>query len=130
MRLLKITVPGGMGGEVKSTAFSVGVDAVGLHQVTKFAPDGSQSEMDVVDIDLSTPHAKTFLDALFNEEYFEPGKVSIEVREARSLIKDNDLRAITVPLVQPAADICEELWQFSHITYGLVGRIVISAGLL
>jgi hypothetical protein len=130
MRLLKITVPAGMGGQVKATAFSEGLDAVSIHQVTKFTPEGSKSEMDVVDIDLSTPHAKRFLDALFNEDYFESGKVSIEVREARSLIKDSDLAAITVPLVQPAADICEELWQFSHITYGLVGRVLISAGLL
>ena len=37
---------------------------------------------------------------------------------------------MTVPLVEPATDIFEELWQFSHITVGFVGRIFIAACLL
>jgi hypothetical protein len=31
---------------------------------------------------------------------------------------------------EPSVDLMEELWQFSHITYGLIGRVLISAGLL
>jgi hypothetical protein len=130
MRLLKITVPAGMGGKVRSTAFSAGLDSVSMHSSTKFAPDGSETKTDVVDLELSTPLAKVFLDKLLGEEYFEPEQCSVEVRDARSLITRSGLASITVPLLQPASDICEELWQFSHITYGLVGRVLISAGLL
>jgi len=37
------------------------------------------------------------------------------------------LRELTKPLVVPATDIFEELWQFSHITVGFVGRNFIAA---
>jgi hypothetical protein len=40
------------------------------------------------------------------------------------------LRDLTTPLVEPTVDIFEELWQFSKVTYGFVGRILIGGLLL
>src|SRR6185436_3649279 len=39
-------------------------------------------------------------------------------------------RTLTRPLVEPTVDIFEELWQFTQVTYGFVGRILIGAVLL
>ena len=130
MRLLKVTVPAGEGVRVKAIAFSSGINAVSIHQTTKYSADNEEMEMDVVDLDVSTPRAKAFLDRLLAESYPGDGNVSFEIRDARSLVTGDEVAELTVPLVQPATDIYEELWQFSHITYGSVGRVLISAGLL
>jgi hypothetical protein len=62
---------------------------------------------------------------LYNQKDF-----SINIRQPRSIISSESLRELTKPLVEPATDIFEELWQFSHITVGFVGRVLIAACLL
>jgi len=49
---------------------------------------------------------------------------------SRLVVSIDSLRELTSPLVVPVTDILEELWQFSHITIGFVGRIFIAACLL
>ena len=61
---------------------------------------------------------------------FDPTAWSISVREPRSIVSTVDVAAITRPLVVPAIDLLEELWQFSHVTFGFVGRVGIAAMIL
>jgi hypothetical protein len=74
--------------------------------------------------------AKTFLDRLTSQPFFSRAEYSIAVRQPRALISHEPLGKLTRPLVEPTVDIFEELWQFSNVTYGFVGRILIGGLLL
>ncbi len=92
--------------------------------------DGSASVKDCVELDVSTPAAKTFLDRLTSEPFFTQAEYSVAVRQPRALLSGEALSDLTVPLVEPTIDVFEELWQFSQVTYGFVGRILIGGLLL
>src|SRR5207253_8036734 len=84
----------------------------------------------VLDAKVSTPQAKTFIDALVNSPFFNRRDYAIEVREPRSILKNIATREITSPVAAPILDIEEELWQFTHITYSFVIRVLIAALLI
>lgn len=130
MRLVKVKGPSGSGNAIMQTAFSVGVESVSFHNVTKHSPDGTPVAMDVVDIETSTPKANSFVDKLLSEPYFDRSQFSFNAREPRSIVSSVDSSSLTIPLHVPHTDILEELWQFSHITYGLVGRVFVASCLL
>jgi hypothetical protein len=130
MRLVKISAPEGMGGEVAQKAFSVGIEKVSRRQDESHYPDGKVERKDIIDVETSTPLAKRFIDAVMAADFYAPEEISINVRQPRSIISGKNIRELTKPLVEPSTDILEELWQFSHITYGFVGRIFIAACLL
>jgi hypothetical protein len=86
--------------------------------------------MTFIDIETATPTAKKFIDALLAAPFFDQNEYAIAVRQPRSIISSEKLSKITHPLAEPNIDILEELWQFSHVTLGFVGRILIGAPLL
>jgi hypothetical protein len=130
MRLIKVNSPAGKGEAVAQTAFSVGIEKVSLYQTSSLQSNGKSEIKDTIDIETSTPKGKHFLDALFQSDFYNRDDFSIAVRQPRAVISGENLRGLTVPLVEPASDIAEELWQFTHITYGFVGRVFIAACLL
>jgi hypothetical protein len=130
MRLIMVAAPEGMGGEVAQKAFSVGIEKVSRRSVESQHADGKVERKDVVDIETSTPLAKRFKDALLSAEFFNREDFTISVRAPRSIVSATSLYELTKPLVETPGDILEELWQFSHITYGFVGRVLIAAGFL
>jgi hypothetical protein len=130
MRLIKVSAPEGRGEEVARTAFSVGIETVSINQIKSLSSDGKTATKDSVDIETSTPKGKRFVDAILAADFYNPSEFSIAVRQPRSIISKESLREMTKPLVEPATDILEELWQFTHITYGFVGRIFLAACLL
>ncbi len=130
MRLVKITSPQSKGTDVAQIAFSVGIEQASIYQIESHNADGKTQIKDTVDIETSTPKAKHFIDALLQSDFYDSEKFSIAVRQPRSIISGDSLRELTKPLVVPATDIFEELWQFSHITVGFVGRNFIAACLL
>jgi hypothetical protein len=130
MRLVKISAPLGKGAEVARVAFSVGIQQVTIHQVEAIRSSGERETKDAVDLQTSTPKAKKFVDALLKSDFYNSEDFSINTRQPRSIISRENLRELTKPLVEPVSDIQQELWQFSHITTGFVGRIFIAACLL
>jgi hypothetical protein len=130
MRLIKVNAPRGIGARVAQTAFAVGIENVSFYQTESLEANGKNEPRDTIDIETSTPNGKRFLDALVAADFYEPEKFSVAVRQPRAVLSSADLRDVTKPLVEPALDILEELWQFSHITYGFVGRFFIGACLL
>jgi hypothetical protein len=130
MRLIKISAPHGKGAEVVKTAFGVGINDASVYQAEKHSSDGETKLQDVVELQTSTPKGKQFIDALLAADFYDQNDFSIAVRQPRSILSGENLRELTEPLVDPAIDIYEELWQFSHITVGFVGRIFIAACLL
>jgi len=130
MRLIKINAPQGKGADVAQTAFSADINQVSVFQIESHRADGTIETKDSVDIETSTPKAKRFVDALLAADFYDPKDFTINIRQPRSIISKEGLRELTRPLVVPASDIYEELWQFSHVTVGFVGRNFIAACLL
>jgi hypothetical protein len=79
---------------------------------------------------VGTPLAKAFLDDFTSRPFFTRDTFSIAVRQPRALISRERLSILARPLVEPSVDVFEELWQFSQVTFGFVGRILIGALLL
>ncbi|HYP54429.1 MAG TPA: hypothetical protein VEQ42_12850 [Pyrinomonadaceae bacterium] len=130
MRLVRVRAPEGKGSEVARVAFDAGVPQVAIHQQQTHRPDHPPETKDIVDLETATPTAKKFIDALMSSDFFKPGDYSIAVRQPRSVVTRERPPQVTWPLVEPTVDIFEELWQFSHVTYGFVGRVLIAGALL
>ena len=130
MRLIKVNAPQGKGKDVAQTAFSVGIEKVSFFQIESLHADGQTENKDSVDIETSTPKGKRFIDALLKADFYNQKEFTINIRQPRSIISSDSLRELTIPLTEPAPDILEELWQFSHITYGFIGRVLIAAFLM
>ena len=130
MRLVRVKTPQGKGNDVARLAFEVGLEQVAIHQQQTLKSDGQQKTKDVVDVETATPTAKAFVDALMVAPFFDATEYSIAIRQPRSIVSREKPQKITWPLVEPSVDIYEELWQFSHVTYGFIGRVLIAALLL
>jgi hypothetical protein len=127
MLLVKVKAPEGSDAEVARLAFSVGLSEASVHQEYVHGPDRRR---DVIEVQASTPTAKALIEAVMASPRFDPLEWSISVREPRSIVSNVGPAAITRPLVVPAIDLLEELWQFSHVTFGFVGRVAIAAMIL
>lgn len=130
MRLIKVSAPDGRAADIAKLAFDAGINQVSIQKGESLHASGESEAKDFVDIQTSTPKAKRFIDALLAADFFNRERFSIAVRQPRSIISGDSIRALTEPLVEPAIDIFEELWQYSHLTAGLVGRIFIAGCLL
>jgi hypothetical protein len=130
MRQVTIRGPKGSGQEIAKIAFAAGIFDVTLEEKRVLHADGQETIEDSFEIEVSTPAAKAFLDALTNTTFFTRDKFSIAVRQPRALLSREKVSTLTRPLVEPSIDLFEELWQFSQITYGFIGRIFIGALLL
>jgi hypothetical protein len=130
MRLVKVSVPQGKGAHIARVAFEQGIPDVTLQQVSQQKRGAEPVPRDAVDVKVSTPRAKAFVDAVIASPFFDRESDTIEVREPRSLLKSASTRDITLPVPAPVIDIEQELWQFTHVTYSFVLRVFISALLL
>lgn len=130
MRLVMVNAPAGLGDSVAKTAFSSEIKKVSRRSVESQHADGKVEHRDVVDIETSTPKARRFLDLLLASDFYDAREFTISIRSPVSIISQEDFHEITKPLKQTVSDIFEDLYQFSHITYSFVGRILIAAGLL
>jgi hypothetical protein len=130
MRLVSVKAPEGVAAEIAKLAFAAGIDRVTTRRLTVQHADNRETVRDVVDVDTSTPKAKAFIESVTQAAFFDPEEFSIAVRQPRSVVSGGELSALTKPLTEPEIDLFEELWQFSHVTFGFVGRILIGGILL
>lgn len=130
MRRVSVTAPEGKGKDVAQVAFAAGISEVTVTPTRSLWADGTQMTKETVQVDTSTPLAKAFIDRLATASFFNCEEYPIVVRQPRAIASSNPLPMLTQPLVEPATDIFEELWQFSQVTSGFVGRIFIGALLL
>lgn len=130
MRQITITAPQGTGPEIAQIAFAVGISEVSVSEKRILDVSGSEMTRDCIEMEVGTPLAKAFMDEFAGAPFFTREKFSVAVRQPRALISREKLSRLTRPLVEPSVDIFEELWQFSQVTYGFVGRILIGALLL
>ena len=130
MRLIKVNVPEGYGRSVMETAFSVKIAKVTIHNAENHLPNGNVEPREIIDIEASTPKAKRFMDRMLQSDYFDRQRFSVAVRQTRSIVSEESYDELRLPLVSPITDIFEELFQFSHLTLGFLGRALISGCLL
>lgn len=130
MRLVQVKAPEGKGPEVARVAFALGIDQAAMHQQKVYRPNRQAVTKDVIDLETATPTAKVFIDALMIAPFYDPTEYSVSVRQPRSIVSRERPRRITWPLVEPTIDTFEDLWQFSHVTFGFIGRVLIAAMLL
>src|SRR5437660_11352650 len=130
MRLITVKGPNGSAQNIARIAFSSGIEEVTVQQGQTLHAAKTETVNDIVKIGTATPTAKKFIDTLIAAPFFNQEEYSIAVKQPRSIISSQKLSKITCPLAEPDIDILEELWQFSHVTLGFVGRILIGAVLL
>ena len=130
MRLVRVKAPEGKGDDIARIAFEAGLEQVTIHQQRTLKSDGRQETKDVVDVETATPTAKSFVEKVMSASFFDPKEYAIAVRQPRSIVTREKPWKVTWPIVIPAVDIYEELWQFSHITFSFVGRMLIGSFLL
>jgi len=129
MRQITVTAPHGTAREIAKIAFAVGISEVTIAE--KLLVSASESTtVDSIQMEVGTPLAKAFLDEFTSKAFFTREKYSIAVRQPRAIVSRAKLSELVRPLVEPSVDIFEELWQFSQVTYGFVGRILLGALLL
>jgi uncharacterized membrane protein len=91
---------------------------------------GPNQRREVLSVETSTPQAKAFIDSLLTAPWFNVQEHSISARELRAILSSQSLREITCPMVEPALDVLEDLWQLSHLTPSYLGRACSAALLL
>jgi len=111
-------------------AFEVGIPRVTIQQQRIRKPYEASAMQEVVEVAVSTPVARAFVDAVTAAPFFNEQDYTVVVRNATSILSHQSLASITQPWAAPTSDVCEELWLFSHITFGFVGRMFIAALIL
>jgi hypothetical protein len=127
MRSITVKTPQGQGESVADIAFGSGVTQLSIGQVLVHRPKQPPVVHDEVKIDTTLPLAREFVDQLLSAPFFDPGKYTVSISEPASLITHEPPSRETMPVVTPAVEIFEELWQFSHVTVSHVGRVFLAA---
>jgi hypothetical protein len=127
MHEVRVTVPNGDSSRVAQAALAAGIKQVAVQRVYVYGPN---QDMEVVSAETSTPCAKSFIDALLSAPWFDLERYSLTARELRAILTHEPLADITRPMVEPAVDVLEDLWQLSHITPSYLGRACSAAILL
>jgi hypothetical protein len=119
MHEIRATVPVERSAEVARIALAAGIASATIYDVFVH---GSEKRKHVVSVEASTPQSKAFLDALLAAPLFDPLEFSVTSRELRAIITHQPIEEITRPMIEPAPDVIEDLWQLSHITPSFVSR--------
>lgn len=130
MRSVQINTPRELADQVAGIAYSCGVSIVDVADVTAVYESGRREQKFDISFETSTPKAKDFVDKLLLADFYDRDTVWFEVRERRSIINKDPIHDVTYPWVIPSTDLLQDLYQFSHITLGLVGRVFLAACLL
>ena len=130
MRLVKISTPDGKGEDIARLAVGAGIPEATIQRFETYGADGSRRPKEAVDVKTSTPAAEKFIEAVMTAPFFDPEEYSIDVRQPRSVVTKESVRAVTWSISVPSLDLFEELWQFSHVTPSFILRMFIGAALL
>lgn len=119
MHEVRVSVPEGQSELVARLALETGISEVCVYEVYVHGPNQRKQ---VVSVETSTPCAKQLVDALFAAEWFDPSQYSVTTRELRAILSAEPVSALTKPMVEPALDVLQDLWQLTHITSSYLGR--------
>ena len=123
MRQVRVRAPEGQGSRVAELALAAGAAQVSTHQVRLHQPNADPIAQDVVEVETATPIARRFVEALLAAPFYEPATYALSIVHPRAVLGSEQPAKETLPIIIPTIDVYEELWQFSHITVSLVGRV-------
>src|SRR5437016_5028713 len=127
MHEVRVTVPEGQSKAVALLALKAGIKQVSVYTVFVHGPE---ERREVLSAETSTPQAKAFIESLVAAPWFNLREHAISARELRAILSLQSLPEVTRPMVEPALDVLEDLWQLSHLTPSYVGRACSAAILL
>src|SRR3954447_24977972 len=127
MHEVRITAPVQASDRLVGLALEVGISQATVYDVFVH---GANERKHVISVETSTPQAKAFLDAVFGADWFDTKEYSITTRELRAILSAERMSDLTRPMIEPALDVLEDLWQLNHITPSYVGRATGAAVLL
>jgi hypothetical protein len=130
MRSVQITAPKEKIDPIAGLAHRSGISTVCVTEVTAMHAAGTSEPKVQISFEASTPNAKTFVDELLLADFYDRENIAFDVRERRSIIDKESIHDVTYPWVIPSTDILEDLYQFNHITWGLIGRVFLAACML
>ncbi|MDX5437176.1 MAG: hypothetical protein LPK03_08275 [Pontibacter sp.] len=130
MRLVIVKAPEGHGNNIAELAVAAGADQVSLRQARQFKSGNQESTLDVVEVETATPRAKHFIERLLEAPFYNPDTYAFTTIHPESLLAGGTPEEDSHPMPRPTPDVYEELWQFSKITIGLLGRVFLSSTLL
>ena len=127
MHEVRVSAPEHTAKAIAGLALEIGVKQAAVYDLQVY---GASERRQVVSVETSTPLAKRFIDAMFSAPWFNPQECSITTRELRAIFSSTSVFDITKPMVEPALDVLEDLWQLNHITPSYMGRAGSAAILL
>src|ERR1043166_3330333 len=130
MRAIEVNTPKEFAEAISKLANDAGAAIVNVSEVTAWYEDGKRVPKVNIAFETSTPKVKKFIDALLTADFYDRSKIWLGVRERRSIINTDSVQDVTDPWVIPSTDLVQDFYQFSHITWGLIGRVFIAACLL
>lgn len=130
MRQVTVTAPEGKGADIAQIAFDVGINDVSINPIRIVKKGGPEETRDHIEVETATHLAKAFIEKLTSSSFFNCEQYGLTVRQPRSIFSTRDVRSLTKPFVEPTSDLFQELWQFSQLTSGFIGRIYLGAVLL
>jgi hypothetical protein len=130
MRSVQVKAPPEHKDEIAGLAFESGIESMTIMDVVAVSRSGGRAAKIAITFETSTPKAKSFVEKLLLAGYFDRKKIAFDVRERRSIINTEPLHDITYPWAIPGTDVLQDLYQFSHVTLDLVGRVFLAGCLL
>src|SRR5262245_30047403 len=109
MRLVKVQAPQGQGDAIAQLAFAAGIAQVTVRQEHICRPNQPAQMKDIVDVEVATPTAQKFIEAVMAAPFFDPRVYSIGTRQPRAIVADQTLSQLTMPLVARPLELLEEL---------------------
>jgi hypothetical protein len=120
MHEVRATVPIGHTEAVARIAQKAGIKRVNISEILVHGAELRREH--VVSVEVSTPQAKAFIDGLIASSFLTMDECSITSRELRAIVNREAVGDLTRPMVEPAPDVIQDLWQGSHVTWSYVGR--------
>ncbi|HEY2848174.1 MAG TPA: hypothetical protein VGI80_10180 [Pyrinomonadaceae bacterium] len=130
MRSVQINAPHNLTDVLARLAHATGVSVVSVDEIIAIHSDSRRESRIQISFETSTPKAKKFIDDLLLSDFYDRDSVWFEVRERRSIVTRDAIHEVTDPWVIPSTDILEDLYQFNHVTAGLIGRVFLAACML
>ena len=126
MREVRVTLPKAKAADAARLALQLGMPHVSVYDVFVLGPNEPRQ---VVSVETSTPTAKKFIEQVLAAPFFNDRDCTITARTVRAILSAEDSAEVTKPVMQPAAEVNQELWQSSHVTASYLARNLVATAL-
>ena len=127
MHEIRVTVPPEVVDELLRITRAVGIEEATTREVYVH---GINAKRVVFSVETSTPRARALTEALSDSSVLTNLGLKFTSRELRAIVGGVSIQEVTKPMTEPFADVVQDLWQLSHLTWSYVGRALAGAILL